>query len=169
MTLHFRVIGLAQPKGSSRAFMPKGWRRPIITADTPKNKGWQQLVAAEASRAIQELPRGAFQLLDAGVRLTVAFYLPRPKKYQKRGIYPPHVTKPDLDKLLRSVKDALKGVTWQDDSQVIDVVAMKRYAGVDEAPHAEVWVEPSAGIAPLERDQPLFEMASHAGAAGPGF
>lgn len=156
MTLHFRVIGIAQPKGSARAFIPKGWTRPIVTSDNDKNKGWQQLVAEEASRAIQTLPGGMFHVLDTGVRLTVAFYLPRPKKFQKRGTSPPHLTKPDLDKLVRSVKDALKSVAWHDDSQVVDVVAMKRYAAMDDAPHADVWVEPAAGVVPIVREQPLF-------------
>ena len=171
MTLHFRVMGVAQPKGSARAFVPKGWTRPIITSANPKNKSWQDLVAGEASRAIQQLPGGMFHTLDCGVRLSVAFYLPRPKKFQKRGSNPPHLTKPDLDKLVRSVKDALKSVAWHDDSQVVDVVAMKRYAGVDAAPHAEIWVEPTAGVAPIEREQPLFTdlKTVKPRAASPGF
>ena len=172
MILHFCVMGVAQPKGSAKAFIPKGWSRPIITSDNAKNKGWQQLVAEEASRAIQALPGGMFHVLDASVRLTVAFYLPRPKKFQKRGMNPAHVTKPDLDKLLRSVKDALKSVAWHDDSQVVDVVAIKRYAGIDDAPHADIWVEPADGVAPLARNQSLFEKAPAAAKplfANPGF
>ena len=155
-TLHFTVVGVPVPKGSTRAFVPKGWSRPIITNDNPKTKGWQQLVAEEASRAIQTLPGGVFHVLDTGVRLTVAFYLPRPKKFQKRGTNPPHLTKPDLDKLLRAVKDALKSVAWHDDSQVVDVVAMKRYAGIDDVPHAEIWIEPTESVVALARAQKLF-------------
>lgn len=158
MMLVFSVYGIAQPKGSTKAFIPKGWTRPIVTSDNPKNKNWQSLVADGASHAVQHLPPAARHVLEGGVRLTVAFYLPRPKRYQKRGaIQPPHVTKPDLDKLLRSVKDALKGIAWHDDSQVVDVVCMKRYAGIDDAPHCDIWVEASAGVVSLPRAQPLFE------------
>jgi hypothetical protein len=28
----FRVLGLPQAKGSTKAFMPKGWTRPILTS-----------------------------------------------------------------------------------------------------------------------------------------
>jgi Holliday junction resolvase RusA-like endonuclease len=41
---------------------------------------------------------------------------------------------PDLDKLIRAILDALTGVVWRDDGQVVDIVASKVYAdtpGVD--------------------------------------
>lgn len=115
----FRVIGIAQPKGSTRAFTPKGWTRPIITSDNPKVKGWQQLVAEQAQGVAAKLFTGA-------VALTVTFYLLRPKSLAKR--VQEHTKKPDLDKLVRSTKDALKGVLYQDDSQVVYIAARKVYA-----------------------------------------
>jgi Holliday junction resolvase RusA-like endonuclease len=39
-----------------------------------------------------------------------------------------HTKKPDLDKLLRALKDALKGVIYRDDSQVVRVVTSKDYS-----------------------------------------
>jgi Holliday junction resolvase RusA-like endonuclease len=39
--------------------------------------------------------------------------------------------KPDLTKLLRAVEDALTGVVWRDDSQIIHQVVNKEYADVD--------------------------------------
>lgn len=39
----------------------------------------------------------------------------------------PHVKKPDLDNLVKFVKDCANGVLWDDDSQVCDLVAAKRY------------------------------------------
>jgi crossover junction endodeoxyribonuclease RusA len=51
--------------------------------------------------------------------------MPRPKSLPKRVT---HMTKkPDIDKLIRAVLDALKGVAWCDDSQVVSVYASKRY------------------------------------------
>ena len=142
--IEFTVFGVAQPKGSAKAFLPKGWTRPIVTSDNPKNRGWQQLVAEGASRALAQQPSAA--LLEGAVRLVVVFYLPRPKKYQTRrydGQAVAHLTKPDLDKLVRSVKDALTRVVWHDDSQVIELIARKFYATGDDAPHAEIRVEPA--------------------------
>jgi Holliday junction resolvase RusA-like endonuclease len=144
MTLHFVVYGVAQPKGSARAFMPKGARFPVVTSDNPNGRSWQQLVADGASRAIGE---SGWRILDDAVRLSVVFYLPRPKKYRRRGVEPAHCTQPDLDKLVRAVGDALNAVAWVDDRQITDIVTAKRYAAVDAPPSVEVWVEPATAPA----------------------
>lgn len=132
--LNFIVHGIAQPKGSAKAFVPKGWTRPIVTSDNTKNKGWQQLVAEAASVAIGTQP--AFQLIETSAILRVVFYLPRPKAIRDKTV--PHTKKPDLDKLVRSVKDALSKVVWRDDALVIEIAARKRYASPGEAPRAEI-------------------------------
>jgi len=156
MTLHFTVYGVAQPKGSAKAFMPKGARFPVVTNDNTQGRGWQQLVADGASRAIAEC---GWRLLDDAVRLSVAFSLPRPKKYQRRGVEPRHVTKPDLDKLTRAVGDALTGVAWRDDSQVVELMTTKRYAAIDAPPSVEVWVDAAATpVHSLPLTGPLFAL-----------
>lgn len=154
----FTVFGVAQPKGSTRAFVPKGWTRPIITSDNQKSKGWQQLVAEAASRALQ----GSGQLFHGSIKLDVAFHLPRPKSLP-RTRETPMTKKPDCDKLLRSTVDALTGVIFRDDSQVVDVHVTKQYAALGESPRAIVTIEPldvrerlffeSERIAPHEKAQ----------------
>lgn len=136
MTLHFVVHGIAQPKGSAKAFIPKGWNRAIVTSDNSKNKGWQQLVAEAASHAIEQ--RGDFVLIETSALLRVVFYLPRPKAIRDRIV--PHTKKPDLDKLVRSVKDALSKVAFRDDAIVVEIAARKEYARPGDAPRAEVTV-----------------------------
>lgn len=136
MTLHFVAYGIPQPKGSAKAFLPKGWTRPIVTSDNTKNKGWQQLVAEAASAAIGL--SSDFRVIDGPAALTVTFYLPRPKAIKNKIV--PHVKKPDLDKLVRSCKDAMTGVVFQDDSLVTEIVARKEYARPGDAPRAEISV-----------------------------
>jgi Holliday junction resolvase RusA-like endonuclease len=159
VTLRFRVYGVAQPKGSTKAFAyplkNRATGQPIIgrngqpvyaaatTSDNPAVKGWQQLVAEGASRALEAQPTEERERLAGAVRLTVAFYLPRPASLPKKVIA--HLKKPDLDKLVRGVKDALTRVVWQDDSQVVEVVASKKYAKLDDVPHADIWVESTQG------------------------
>lgn len=132
--LTFTVYGVAQPQGSSKAFVPKGWTRAIVTSANPKNKGWRQLVAEGASRALE----GRRSALQGPVRLQVDFFLPRPKSLPK-GVQQ-HTKRPDADKLVRSVCDALSKVAWQDDSQVIEIHAKKQYAAVGDIPHATISV-----------------------------
>ena len=147
MTLEFVVYGVAAPKGSAKAFMPKGARFPIVTHDSPKTKPWQQLVADRASAALE--PSGG-AMFDGALALSVTFYLPRPKSLPKRVTE--HVTRPDLDKLVRAVKDALTKVAWQDDGQVVHVNATKRFAAVGAAPHAQIrithWTDEQLTLAP---------------------
>lgn len=151
----FTVIGVSRPKGSTKAFVPKGWTRAIITGDNPKTKDWQNLVAEAASRSLPD----AGTLFHGPVRLDVEFYLPRPKSLPRRVV--DHLKKPDLDKLLRSTKDALTGVVWRDDAQVVDVHARKHYAAIGESPRAIVTIEP------LDPAEHLFTFThSHQAAAG---
>jgi crossover junction endodeoxyribonuclease RusA len=158
MTLEFRVNGIAQQAGSKRAFVPKGWTRPVLTDSNRNLKSWQQLVADQASHAIEDLPMNDRALLLDGVRLTVAFFLPRPKSLPKRVTC--HTKTPDLDKALRAIGDSLSGVCYRDDSQIVEIVAMKRYAAPAAVPHVWIRVEPSAGVLTLASDQPLFQTAS---------
>lgn len=137
--LRFTAYGVPQPKGSAKAFVPKGWTRAVVTSDNVKNKGWQQLVAEAASHALGREARG---LHTSPVHLSVAFYLPRPKSLPRKVTE--HLKKPDLDKLVRSVKDALTKVVWQDDSQVTQITASKTYAAADASPCAVVTVEAAA-------------------------
>ena len=168
MTLTFTVFGVPQQKGSTQSFgyIPKDsdgrprMRRtrdgrvvPIILtttkSDNPSVKGWQALVADGASRAIQQLPDAERGRLTEGVRVTIAFFLPRPKALMKRGVPVAHLKAPDLDKLARGILDALTKVVWGDDSQVVELVAAKQYADVDDAPHVTIRVEPTAGTRPV--------------------
>lgn len=134
--LTFTVHGVAQPKGSARAFVPKGWTRAVVTSSNPKNKGWQALVAEGASQALAARP----WTCEGPVRLLVSFYLPRPKSLPKR--VEAHTKKPDLDKLVRSVKDALTKVVWNDDAQVVQLKAEKHYAAPGLPPCAVIVVQP---------------------------
>ena len=112
--LAFRVYGVAQGMGSKRAFVPKGWTRPIITDTNRSLKAWQSLVAEAAGRAIHERTdegRSPWTFLEGPIRLSLAFYFPRPKSLPKRVVANTKVV--DVDKCARAIGDALSGVgTW---------------------------------------------------------
>lgn len=58
--------------------------------------------------------------------LQVQFHIRKPKSISKKIKYP--TKKPDIDNYLKLVMDALNGYAYQDDSQIIEVIAEKRYA-----------------------------------------
>ena len=125
--IEFTVYGHPAPQGSSRAFVPKGWTRPIITSTNPKLKPWRQEVTGEAMSL-------GVKCIEAHVpvKVRIEFYFERAKSatVKKR---PGMTTKPDVDKLVRAILDSLKGVLIHDDSQVDCIIASKRYGTPERA------------------------------------
>lgn len=124
-SMNIFVPGVPIPKGSTKAFPFKrknGKMGVAVTAANSKTKPWQAQVAEIAKREMDW--NGA--VWKGAVYLTVHFFMPRPKSLSKRVIF--HLKKPDLDKLLRSIKDALKGIAYVDDSQVVTTMCTKCYA-----------------------------------------
>jgi Holliday junction resolvase RusA-like endonuclease len=170
----FVVRGIAQPKGSARAFVPRTWAneavrrgvapRAVITTDNPGGKLWERLVAVQAQRAARD---GFFV---GPVVVTITIRLPRPVSL-KRAIRH-HMTKPDLDKLVRAILDGLTGVLFDDDKQVVDLHARKCYADTGTAPSARITVETAARVEDLEQpdllaDVSLFERTVEHGEENP--
>lgn len=159
MRLQFTVFGVAQATGSARGFIPKGWKRPIITTTNRSAKSWQALVAEGAGRALQ----GRGTLFHGPIRLDIAFYLPRPKSLaQSRDAA--HIKKPDSSKLARCTEDALTGVVYRDDSQITDLHVTKQYAAIGDSPRAIVTIEPLSPAEQLtaEREAPVLDLREHA-------
>jgi crossover junction endodeoxyribonuclease RusA len=156
MTLAFTVHGAAEPKGNHRALLIKGMKFPIVTETNKGVKSWQQLVSQGADLALNALPPADRALLVDGVRLSVAFYLPRPKSLPRR--HTAHTKAPDVDKLLRAILDALTHVIFRDDSQVCELVAVKHYAAEGDVPHVDITVAPTQGVEALPVEQSLFAM-----------
>ena len=132
--IRFTVFGVPQPKGSAKAFVPRGWTRPVITSDNKGLRAWETLIRGEAQQHAGE----TFWATDP-VTVTLAFFLPRPASLPKRITR--CTKKPDVDKLARATLDALTGVLFHDDAQVVYLCATKHYASAAEAPRVVVTVD----------------------------
>ena len=132
--LAFTVFGVPIPKGSAKAFRHRTTGVVIVTHDNARTKPWQECVVSAALDAVGTLPLGQSATGDGEpVALELAFYLPRPKSAPKRVVR--QVKKPDLDKLVRCVKDALtRAGVYHDDAQVVRTVATKEFAGGERDP-----------------------------------
>jgi Holliday junction resolvase RusA-like endonuclease len=126
MEISLRVFGDPAPQGSKR--IVRGNR--LIEASGEKLKRWRREIAAECQRARQENIDVFFT--DA-VEVSVVFYMPRPKTVSEKK-RPHPIVPPDLDKLCRGLLDGIgqSEVIWGDDSQVVRLVAEKRYAKDEE-------------------------------------
>ena len=62
------------------------------------------------------------------IALRCYFYFEIPKSMsKKRRAAAMHTSRPDLDNLVKFVKDCLNGLAWHDDSQVVSLIAKKFY------------------------------------------
>lgn len=134
------VYGNAEPAGSKRAFYRPGLGVRVVDAN-PKSREWKNLVATEAGKV-------ASGFLDGPLRLDATFYRPRPASHYGSGrnadrlkdsapAYP--TTRPDATKLLRGVEDALRGVFYRDDAQIVDQHVRKE------------WGEPARAVVKVEQ------------------
>jgi len=119
---------------------PVGKARPRVTrwgAYTPRK-------TAQHEAAIRAAAQSAGIVAISGpVTLQLAFVMPIPASWPKKRreaaarqeLMP--LGKPDTDNLCKAVMDALIGIAYQDDTQVVRLVACKLYG---TEPQTKVWI-----------------------------
>lgn len=138
--IQFFVPGIPKAKQSPRAVTrvrtKEGYRqldRPYMYAAT--DKVWQTLVWMEAKLRAPEAP------LDGPLSLDLVFHMPKPKSAKRNKYWCDK--RPDLDNLVKAIKDVLKGLLYRDDSQIVSLKADKAYS-----PSPGVYIE----ILPLPKE-----------------
>lgn len=130
--LSFKTHGNPVGKGSKRAFPNPKTGGVIVTDSAGKNlKMWEAGIRIDALAAIR-----SYRLSNPGatksfpvrgpLSLTARFYLQRAKRPAK-GLEHFPMKKPDIDKALRAVLDAMTGVVYVDDVQVVSIDSVKVY------------------------------------------
>jgi Holliday junction resolvase RusA-like endonuclease len=140
----FRVAGVPKPGGSKTAFYNKKLGRSMIVDACKGNKTWRQDVKYSF---LEKYPQ--FKVTESDLSLSIIFLMPRPKCHYgsgknadklKESAPPFPAKKPDITKLIRSTEDALTGVLWKDDAQIVSQAASKVWAEKDEQPGAIITV-----------------------------
>ena len=134
--ISFFVPGTPRPGGSKISMRHKHTGK-IITKEAGKyTAAWRDRVVAFACHAYKGDP------LTGPLELSIVFRMPRPKDHYGTGrnakrLKPSapkhHIVKPARTQLLRSTEDALKGVIWKDDNQIVNGTIAKTYAD-DQVP-----------------------------------
>lgn len=124
-----RINGLIQPKGRPR-FARRG---AYVKTYTPKaTKDSEEYIRAEYLRQTRQK-----QPLEGAVNVCIEFHYAPPKGTSKTQTVEMlmgkiHRTKkPDIDNLEKTILDALNGVAWVDDKQIIELHAIKKYDSQD--------------------------------------
>lgn len=132
--IYFVVYGEPKGKGRPRASSRGGFVRMYTPAAT---QSYENEIAGLAAKAMGEL-----SVLSTPISLRVVAHHAIPASWSKKkqlsalnGEVIPG--KPDLDNVAKAVLDAMNGVVYVDDKQVIRLIAEKRYS---MEPKVEVYV-----------------------------
>lgn len=121
------VPGAPVPKGRPRATASGGHARMFTPA---KTRRYEDLIRLEAGRVMEG--RGQLQ---GPTKVTIRAYIPMPQALAKHktkgpaaeaGVIRP-LTKPDVDNMAKVI-DALNGIVWPDDNQVVELTVEKFYS-----------------------------------------
>lgn len=163
--LELEVHGRPVPKGAVSAFVVPGKSgqraRAVVVQGGSKAKRsalneWQSAIqdAALVAMGARELEVARFA--GTAVAVEVTFRLARPKSHfgtgknadKLKADAPPYpIGTPDVDKLARSVLDALIGTAFDDDSRVVDLHPRKVYAGAGEVEGARIRIRAASTTA----------------------
>lgn len=130
--VEFFVPGIPQPQGSKRGFVSANGKVSMVESAAGV-KPWRSDVKVFAAEAMTGEP-----LMTGPVFLHCDFVMKRPLSTPKTKPTPPATKKPDLDKLLRAIGDALKGTVYAEDSLITEMVGTKRIAEEGEQPGVQI-------------------------------
>lgn len=138
--LDIRVPGAPAAQGSLSPFISRSTGR-VITPQKPKVKAYRDRITMHA---VEYMAQHHQKIVDTAVSVQIFVTLARPKCHSgKHGVKASApacpTTRPDLDKIVRAVLDALTSAVWYDDSQVVTLMASKDY-GRGDGPNTAIVV-----------------------------
>ena len=120
----------ADPVGKQRARYAK--RGNFVQTYTPdKTRNYEALIKEAATEAM-----GNSEILETPVNLYLYIRAPIPKSLPKKRIEAclngseKPIKKPDASNVLKSIEDAMNGVVYKDDSQIVNIHVTKVYSSV---------------------------------------
>lgn len=142
MKLKFEVAGEPVAQARPRVVRTKTGVRGIDPAKSKNYKAWVKFCALNAFKKLEtKRPK---KLMEAPLKVKLLIYRSIPKsdskklKTQKQNNDVLPTVKPDIDNVFKAVTDALTGIIWQDDKQIVNAEIAKRYSSM---PRVEVEIE----------------------------
>ncbi len=130
--IELTIRGDAVPMGRPRTAVIKGHARIYQPQKSQEYKAYVRMVVSEYMR------EHGIPTLDDGVSIYLLFKMAVPKSFTKKkrvsaleGNTRP-TKKPDLDNLAKTILDALNGIAYRDDSQIVRLSLEKTYSEESE-------------------------------------
>jgi Holliday junction resolvase RusA-like endonuclease len=139
MKISFVIPGAAVGKGRPRATT----RGKFVSMYTPeKTASYENLVKIKAQEAMAGNPP-----TDCACLVNIDIFVSVPASFSKKTAkealdgtrYP--TTKPDIDNVIKGIFDAMNGIVFRDDKQVVDCRIIKRYWETPEVAVAVTAIE----------------------------
>ena len=135
--MEFTIIATPKPCQRARGsilFTKKG--KPFVNMyDTTPNKKYKKFLHPILHNLMFALP-----ILDGPLAVSLTMYMPHPKTGKRRHF---HQMTPDVDNLAKIILDAMNGIVYHDDKQIVCLTVKKRYCRVGDEPRTDVIVEES--------------------------
>lgn len=109
----FKVYGTVRGQGR-----PRMTRSGIVYKDK-KDRDFEKLIRAAYKES------GGVNFGESPIKLTVVVYRKLPDSKPKRMVSEPDTYKPDASNILKAVEDALNGVAYKDDKQIVNAQCVK--------------------------------------------
>lgn len=117
VTVEGKIRGKQRPRFNSKT------RRTYTPQDTVSYENWVKLCYKEQSN----------KKLEGSIQATIIAYFAVPKSYSKtkrldcvlNNLRP--TKKPDIDNCIKIILDSLNGIAYKDDSQIVEVIAVKKW------------------------------------------
>ncbi len=133
--IDFFVPGRPKAKGSLVVGVRKDGSR---FTRTQTGYGQAQWAAAVKLAAVEAMRQAGMPIQPGPLRAEITFVRTRPKAHldtkgrvRERHLWDLPTARPDLDKVMRSVGDALQGAVYKDDAQITECTTRKRWGEVE--------------------------------------
>ena len=126
MTIEFTVPGKPVPMARPRVTM-HGTYTPA------RCREYKALVSSIARQAmLRHKPIAGPVIIYIRFRFAIPKSWSKTKRQEWENGNVHHLSRPDIDNLYKAITDALIGIVYNDDSQIVAAQIMKSYEGVDE-------------------------------------
>ncbi len=123
---------------------PVGKARPRVVRNGSRTYTPEKTVNYEALVKVEFQRQGGRMMKDGPVKMRVVAWYGIPRSASKRkqeamrgGLIRP-TKKPDCDNVAKIIADALNGLAWRDDSQVVSLHVEKRFGEIPGV-EVEIW------------------------------